>query len=71
MTVNAKVGDSLLDVAKDNDVDLEGNCMNVALVILKQQRHHSTNCVDFIACSIVLYSTSNIIYNDFHHWEML
>lgn len=24
MTVNAKVGDSLLDVAKDNDVDLEG-----------------------------------------------
>ena len=25
MTVNAKVGDSLLDVAKDNDVDLEGN----------------------------------------------
>lgn len=26
MTVNAKVGDSLLDVAKDNDVDLEGAC---------------------------------------------
>ena len=26
MTVNAKVGDSLLDVAKDNDVDLEGQC---------------------------------------------
>lgn len=25
MTVNAKVGDSLLDVAKDNDVDLEGD----------------------------------------------
>jgi len=24
VTVNAKVGDSLLDVAKDNDVDLEG-----------------------------------------------
>lgn len=24
MTVNAKVGDTLLDVAKDNDVDLEG-----------------------------------------------
>ncbi|EDO42064.1 predicted protein, partial [Nematostella vectensis] len=25
-TVKAKVGDSLLDVAKDNDVDLEGAC---------------------------------------------
>ena len=24
ITVNAKVGDTLLDVAKDNDVDLEG-----------------------------------------------
>ena len=24
MTVSAKIGDSLLDVAKDNDVDLEG-----------------------------------------------
>ena len=24
VTVNAKVGDTLLDVAKDNDVDLEG-----------------------------------------------
>lgn len=26
MTVNAKIGDSLLDVAKDNDLDLEGAC---------------------------------------------
>ncbi|KAM7446693.1 2 iron, 2 sulfur cluster binding [Porites harrisoni] len=26
ITVNAKVGDTLLDVAKDNDVDLEGAC---------------------------------------------
>lgn len=24
MTVGAKIGDSLLDVAKDNDLDLEG-----------------------------------------------
>lgn len=26
MAVSAKIGDSLLDVAKDNDVDLEGAC---------------------------------------------
>ncbi|CAH3035413.1 unnamed protein product [Pocillopora meandrina] len=26
MTVSAKIGDSLLDVAKDNDLDLEGAC---------------------------------------------
>ena len=29
-TVNAKVGDSLLDVAKDNDVDLEGNVLRAS-----------------------------------------
>ena len=28
ITVNAKVGDTLLDVAKDNDVDLEGIFLN-------------------------------------------
>ena len=33
MTVNAKVGDSLLDVAKDNDVDLEGKICNVTCPI--------------------------------------
>jgi ferredoxin len=29
MSVKGKVGDSLLDVAKDNDIDLEGICIKV------------------------------------------
>ena len=29
MAVSAKIGDSLLDVAKDNDVDLEGKYKNI------------------------------------------
>ena len=33
MTVSAKIGDSLLDVAKDNDVDLEGKYTEFCHVI--------------------------------------
>ena len=32
-TVQAKVGDTLLDVAKDNDIDLEGIFCNLKLLL--------------------------------------